>query len=246
VVQDDRPVVYHPNGYIPFDKSDRYSERVVLTEESISDQIIDAALGNYGLLLDYYSRSSCLFLGFSPRDPGLRSMLRQFARRSPGTIHYYVHYCDASTPSRAEIKEGSRANFDLFNMITLYLNEAKINVLLELTAMTDEDQFRDYFVQAGVPVTYRFYVAGPVSVGKTTVISRLQGLDIVDEWLRPRDPLIAKPSNELSEEQRRQVDLWIMEQLRFKNGRFENAGLGLHVIGQGSSRCLRLHCAVEV
>ena len=42
VIQDDRPVIYHPNGYIPFHIIDRYSEQVVLTEEALSDQIIQS------------------------------------------------------------------------------------------------------------------------------------------------------------------------------------------------------------
>jgi hypothetical protein len=77
---------------------------------------------------------------------------------------------------------------------------------------------------------YYYCFAGPVSVGKTSVISMLQGVDIVDEWLRPRLPLIAKPSIELSSDERNQVDEWIMEQLRLKNARFEKAEVGIHVM----------------
>jgi hypothetical protein len=229
VVQDDRPVVYHPNGFVPFDLADRCSEQVILTEEDISDQIIDSVAGNYKFLFDYYSRCSCLFLGFSLTDPGLRSILRQSARRSPGTVHYYIRF-SRPKPSDSEMLESSSATFNLFNMITLYLDDSEIDVLLQLVAQTADDEFVDYFVQAGVPVTYRYYVAGPVSVGKTSVISRLQGVEIVDEWLRPRDPLIAKPANELSAEQREQVDQWILDQLRLKNARFERAGIGLHIM----------------
>jgi hypothetical protein len=58
----------------------------------------------------------------------------------------------------------------------------------------------------------------------------LQGVGIIDEWLRPRIPIIAKPSIELSSDERRQVDEWIMEQLRLKNVRFEKAEVGIHVM----------------
>jgi len=230
VVQQDRPVVYHPNGYIPFQAIDRYSEEVILTEEALSNQIIDAARGSFGLLVNYFGTSPCLFIGFSLTDPGMRSVLRQATRASPGTIHYYVRYCGSGAPPLAEQEEASQANFDLFNMVTLYLNGDEIKALLELLSMDDEDTLNDVFVRAGVSRRYFYYIAGVVSVGKTSVISRLQGLEIVDEWLRPRDPLIAKPSDQLGTCERKRVDEWILEQVRLKNGRFARAGVGLHVM----------------
>jgi hypothetical protein len=229
VVQDDRPVVYHPNGYVPFDLAERCSEQIVLTEEAISDQIIDSFAGSYQLLLDYYSRSSCLFLGFSLADAGLRSMLRQSARRSPGTVHYYIRYADSNS-SIDEKAEATNANFELFNMITLYLDSSDIATLLRLIAEVGDDELNDYFFKADAPTEYFYCLAGPVSVGKTSAISMLQGVDIVDEWLRPRLPLIAKPSSELSPDERRRVDDWIIEQLRLKNARFEKAKVGIHVM----------------
>ncbi|OEC93571.1 hypothetical protein A9Z06_09065 [Rhizobium sp. YK2] len=230
VVQQDRPVVYHPNGYIPFQAIDRYSEEVILTEEALSNQIIDAARGSFALLVEYFSKSPCLFIGFSLTDPGMRSMLRQAARASSGTIHYYIRYCGSGAPPPAEQEEASQANFDLFNIVTLYLDGDEIKALLELLSMDDEDTFNDVFVRAGAPQRYLYYIAGVVSVGKTSVISRLQGPEIVDEWLRPRNPLIAKPSDELDDSERKRVDEWILEQVRLKNGRFARAGGGLHVM----------------
>jgi hypothetical protein len=233
VIQEGRPVIYHPNGYIPFHVIDRCSERVVLTEEALSDQIIDSVMGSYGLLLNYYCRSPCLFLGFSLTDPGLRSMLRQSARRSPGTVHYYIRYCSGAARQelqKPEIEEATKANFDLFNMVTLYLTDAQIKALLQLVACLDHDAFNDIYVRAGRSTKYFYYIAGPVSVGKTAVISRLQGLEIVDEWLKPRDPLIAKPSNQLTKEEKERVDEYILEQLRLKNSRFEMAQLGFYVM----------------
>ncbi|MBY2925843.1 SIR2 family protein [Rhizobium leguminosarum] len=230
VVQQDRPVVYHPNGYIPFQAIDRYSEEIILTEEALSNQIIDAARGSFAHLVNYFSKSPCLFLGFSLTDPGMRSMLRQATRASAGTVHYYIRYCGSGAPPLAEQEEASQANFDLFNIVTLYLDGDEIKALLELLSMEDEDTFNDVFVRAGVSQRYLYYIAGVVSVGKTSVISRLQGPEIVDEWLRPRDPLIAKPSDELDASERKRVDEWILEQVRLKNGRFARAGGGLHVM----------------
>jgi hypothetical protein len=230
VVQDDRPVVYHPNGFVPEQIIDRYSEDVVLTEEAMSDQVLDAAGGGYRLLLDYFSRSSCLFLGFSLTDPGMRSMLRQSERRAPGTVHYYVRYCPDRKPPEEEAFELVEANFNLFNMKTLYLNEAEICALLQLISNIDEDTFKDRYASAGIPEVYLYHVCGAVSVGKTSAISRLQGIGIVDEWLDRRDPLIAKPSSDLTAEELTRVDDWILGQVRKKNRRFQEARLGIHVM----------------
>ena len=185
--------------------------------------------GNFAVLLDYFSRSPCLFVGFSLTDPGLRSMLRQASRRSPGTVHYYVRYCHSGRPSVAEQEEAREANFNLFNMVTLFLNSDEIKALFELLSMEDE-AVNDVFIRAGIPRVYRYYIAGVVSVGKTSVISCLQGLEIVDEWLRPRDPLIAMPSDKLGPAERARVDHWILDQVRLKNGRFAQAREGLHVM----------------
>ncbi|EGQ9576183.1 hypothetical protein F3S07_23975, partial [Vibrio alginolyticus] len=112
VIQNNRPVVYHPNGFIPEHAVDRYSETVVLTEESISDQIIESATGKYRILFDYFSRSPSLFVGFSLNDPGMRSILRQTERSSPGTVHYYIHYYKKEKPTQEEIEEITRVNFE--------------------------------------------------------------------------------------------------------------------------------------
>ena len=96
--------------------------------------------------------------------------------------------------------------------------------------MVPEPQLYDTFVLAQQPWKHLYYVAGPVSVGKTSVISRLRGVDVVDEWLTPRKPEIAKPSVELTEKERREVDEWIMDQVRLKNGSFRQAKCGIHAM----------------
>jgi hypothetical protein len=48
LLQEGRPVVYHPNGFLPFDLIDRYSDNIVLTEEALSDQIVGFGLAVRG------------------------------------------------------------------------------------------------------------------------------------------------------------------------------------------------------
>jgi hypothetical protein len=231
LLQDDRPVVYHPNGYLPFDLIDRYSDNVVLTEEALSDQIIGYGLGEYATLLDYVTTRSCLFIGFSLNDSAQRTLLRQAVHRAPGNVHYYVQFLDDKTKvTEQEMADLRETNFDLFNVVTLFLDSRDCRTLFELVAISSDDDFDDAFFKAGRPEVYRYYVAGPVSIGKTSTISRLQGLTVVDEWLSPKDPLIAKASHELTDEQRQKVDDWIMEQLRLKNRRFCMANRGIHVM----------------
>jgi hypothetical protein len=230
VVQDGRPVVYHPNGYIPFVPIDRYSEQLILTESALADQALDAMSGGFALLAEYYSRSPSLFLGFSLEDPAMRNMLRHATHRAPGVVHYYVKFCRESIPTESERAEATETNFDLFNMVTLYLTDREYPDLLSLLAETSTDEFDYLCGEAGVPTQYLYYLTGPVSVGKTTVLSRLQGVTVVDEWLTPRDPLIAKPSNQLTVDERNQVDDWILKQLRLKNLRYSKAGRGIHVM----------------
>lgn len=230
LLQEGRPVVYHPNGFLPFDLVDRYSDNIVLTEEALSDQIIGFGVGEYATLLDYFSRTPCLFIGFSLEDPALRTLLRQAVRRSPGSVHYYVRYVEDHDMSQEQMQDIRETNFDLFNVVTLFLTNEDLEALLELVAVVPEPELYDTFELAQQPWKHLYYVAGPVSVGKTSVISRLRGVDVVDEWLTPRKPEIAKPSVELTEEERREVDEWIMDQVRLKNGSFRRGKCGIHVM----------------
>jgi len=230
LLQDGRPVVYHPNGFLPFDLVDRYSENIILTEEALSDQIVGFGLGEYATLLDYFSRTPCLLIGFSLEDTALRTLLRQSVRRSPGSIHYYVRFIEDNSLTDDQMRDIRETNFDLFNVVTLFLTTEDLRALLELVAVAPETQLYDTFGIADQPPRYLYYVAGPVSVGKTSVIARLRGVDVVDEWLTPRKPEIAKPSTELHQTERQAVDEWIMDQVRLKNFRFRQASLGIHIM----------------
>ena len=230
VVQDDRPVIYHPNGFLPYHLIDRGSDRVILTEEALSDQTLDLSIGAYQTLLDYFARCPVLLVGFSLSDPAQRALLRQAVRLSPGVVHYYVHWCGHTRPTPEQQREIAESNFALFGIVTLFLDNEELRLLLELVVTLSDDEFKAEFFRARVPYRYKYYVSGAVSVGKTTAISMLKGLAVVDEWLTPRLPLIARPSTSLSPDEKAQVDQWIMEQLRLKNQRFRNAEPGLHIM----------------
>jgi hypothetical protein len=126
--------------------------------------------------------------------------------------------------------EISRINFDLYNFVTLFLNSSDISCLLNIISHKSDDEFKDLFVQSGVSPTYLYNITGAISVGKTTAIARLQGMTIIDEWLSPREQLIAKSTEQLNEKERETVDRWVLDQVRLKNRRFIDANVGLHVM----------------
>ena len=229
-IQSDRPVIYHPNGFLPYHLIDRGSNTVILTEESLSDQTLDLSVGAYKTLLDYFSRAPVFLIGFSLADPAQRALLRQALRLSPGVVHYCVHYCGHARPSNEQQNEIAESNFALFGIVTLFLNDDELRELLVLVVASTDDEFKGAFFEANEPYRYKYYVSGTVSTGKTTAIAMLKGLSVVDEWLTPRNPLIAKPSTSLTPAEEAEVDKWIMRQLRLKNQRFRNAEPGIHIM----------------
>jgi hypothetical protein len=159
LIQEGRPVVYHPNGFLPFDLIDRYSDNIVLTEEALADQIIGFGLGEYAALLDYFCRTPCLFIGFSLEDAALRTLLRQSVHRSPGIVHYCVRWVPDRSMSEAQMRHIRETNFDLFNIVTLFLTNEDLSALLDMVAVLPETQINDRFRVAGRPRTYRYYIA---------------------------------------------------------------------------------------
>ena len=69
-------------------------------------------------------------------DPTLRYMLRQCARIHPGHYHYYVSYVSAhDQPDKVRRRAEFDANFDIHNLITLFLNAADLAALGDLLCM---------------------------------------------------------------------------------------------------------------
>jgi hypothetical protein len=68
-----------------------------------------------------------------------------------------------------------------------------------------------------LPPTYTFYLSGAVGVGKTTALTRFKSLTSFDEWLDPKDPLLHKAADKLTEDEKRKVDQWINKQFRRRN-----------------------------
>jgi len=226
-----RGVIYHPNGFLPLRKTDGYSENIIFLEQEYADQLIDVGSGHYACLLNHMSKTTLLFLGLSLHDTTLKHLLRVSARNTPGAFHYHIHWCHGEKPSDDEQQAVSRANFSVYNLVTLFLTTEEIKALVRYVMM-DQDAFDSVCDDEprGVNTIYRFYITGVVGAGKTTAVEQVRGIDGFDEWVDRKHPLLSKPHQELAPNQRSDVDAWINQQFRKKNRRVSKASHGISII----------------
>jgi len=220
-------IIYHPNGSIPEKQMEIPSDRFIFSEHEFADQLLDMLAGDFSTLLNHFSKNTCLFIGLSLDDQTLRNLLRQTARSNPGHYHYYIKYLPKSDELTEESKNAIKlANFKVYNLITLFLDDGEIAALGELISISDQS-FCDFAQINGVKIKYSYYLTGPIGVGKSTAISYFRNLITYDEWLEPRPDLLSKPWKELKEIEKKYTDNWIASQFKLKNDnlRYKNFGL---------------------
>lgn len=225
-------VVYHPNGFLPFRISEHPSERLVFLEDSFADQLIDSTHGHYNVLVDYFAHNTCLMLGLSLSDPTLKHILRTNAINNPGIYHYYISYV---APEKTVINEKaiSEANFDVYNLITLFLNSEEIAGLLELINMNDTE-FEKYVEEVcGVYRSYKYILVGSVAVGKSTAMSYFKSISAQDEWLEYMPEDMAKDPSKVDAGKIDGIDEWIAKQWGKKNYKLLRTTDGIHIIDRG-------------
>lgn len=227
-------IVYHPNGYLPRSPLEAPAESLVLSEDAFADQLIDTMAGHFSSLLHHFSKTTCLLVGLSLDDSTLRHLLRQNAKINPGHYHYFVHYVedlDALDPKELDARRD--ANFEVFNLITLFLTGAEIAALGRLLSL-EFRELRAAAAEAGASLSYTYYLTGVPGVGKTTTSSYFKSLVTYDEWLERRLPEMGRPHVELSSDEREKVDAWIRNQIGLKNQRLvddeREKGVGLTVV----------------
>lgn len=229
----DRAIIYHPNGFLPRNRFENPSDRIVLTEDSFGDQLIDTMSGQYAALVNHLSKNTCLFVGLSLDDQTLRHILRQQARMNPGHVHYYVAFVKGARPDDRTCDAERDANFDVFNLVTLFLDQAELASLGRL--LVADDATVTSFKQ---PKSYTFYLSGAPGSGKTTTASYLRNLITYDEWLDARPAALAKPHDQLTDDELKEVDQWIVAQIGLKNNRVaydcSHEPVGIRVV----DRCL--------
>ncbi len=223
-------VIYHPNGYLPQNALEGHSEQLVFSDDAFGDQLLDTMAGRLANLSQHLFGHTCLFLGLSLEDTTLKHLLRQNARLHPGHHHYYVAYSGHDRRLTDDRRDAiSDANFDTYNLITLFLDNGEIRALGRLLNMSD-DEFADEAEDADIGVKYCYYLVGSICVGKTTALSHLGSLLTVDEWFERRLPALAKPYDTLTGPERRLVDDWIARQFSLKNRALARRREGIFVI----------------
>ena len=222
-------IIYHPNGFLPRVLIDGGSDGLVFSEDSFADQLIASMTGHYSTLLHHLSKNTCLFIGLSLNDSTLKHLLRQSAAFSPGHCHYYVAFQSDKKISANQQKAIRESNFELYSLITLFLNKEDIKDLGELLQLS-EPEFEDECRFAKVKRKFVFYVTGPVGSGKTTTVNYFRNLTTFSEWPETRHELLVKPAYQLTPVEKAEVDRWIANMFFKKNRNLSHIREGITVI----------------
>jgi predicted ATPase len=231
----DRTPIFHPNGYLPSNLHEKHSDTLVFSEDEFADQLTDLSSSSYQYLFNNLVRNTCLLIGLSLDDGTLKNLLRQNAKLHPGNFHYYVRYIERPDElSEHEKIAISDTNFEIYNLITIFLTKADHGTLAELLSMappghgTDADEFEE--LAKDIESKFVFYIAGSVASGKTTLLSYFRNTYVFDEWLEPRIPEIVKPSNVLTPSERAIADAWVLKQVRMKNNNLSAMKSGIYFV----------------
>jgi hypothetical protein len=225
--QKDNSVIYHPNGFLPMSFQDSSAD-LVFSDDAFQDQLVSAATGKYIHLSNHLFRNTCLLVGLSLDDVTLQSLLRQNAVTNPGNIHYIVHFKAAGAPSNDDSERTVfEANFNSYNLYTLFLSNSEIRDLAELIS-ADAHTFDLNYACEGTKFVY--YLIGSVGAGKSTAAKNFRSLTTYDEWIDERIPELAVPDDTLLPEEKQRVDSWIAEQFRKKNFALMKHTEGIHLI----------------
>ncbi|MCP4562917.1 MAG: hypothetical protein GY873_25065 [Bosea sp.] len=221
------PIIYHPNGFLPRNLLES-TDQLVFSEESFADQLLQLNQHKEDYLASHIAGKTCLFIGLSLNDANLKHLLRTGATANPGQCHYYVCYDDGTLCNDA--KDALRlANFQVYNLITLFLGKAGISALGSLITK-DDTQINRGAEQAGINLRFFYYVTGPMGVGKSTCLSHLYSLAAYDEWTQERLPELAKDRKLLTEPERKKVDKWLDDEFFRKNWNLHTAEEGLNIV----------------
>ena len=191
-----KAVIYHPHGMLPKELMEFPRDRLVFSESSYAKLFLGALAGDFSFLLNHTSKNTCLIVGSSLEDEDLRNLLIQTAQGNPGNPHYHVHFVGAGDSIvKDEAEAIRRTNFQVHNLVTLFLGEAEIAALADLlheNFIADSD-LADALTELDTTAKYHFYLTGPVGVGKSTAATQLRSLMVLEEWVEPRPGLLAKP-----------------------------------------------------
>ena len=152
------------------------------------------------------------------------------ARQNPGNYHYYVMFTGGKVTLTNDARDAiRRTNFRVYNLITLFLDDNGIAALADIITV-DENKFYDLCQECGVDPNYRYYITGPLGVGKSTTINYMRNLVVYDEWLEKRLEILGKPWDQLTDAEQAEADRWIINQFKLKNDRIRYKKSGIFLI----------------
>ncbi|GBE10260.1 hypothetical protein BMS3Abin12_00822 [bacterium BMS3Abin12] len=229
-------VIYHPNGVVPQNPLETPSDRFVFSEASYVKQLMGIFAGEQAGLVSHLSKHTCLLIGLSLEDDTLRNALMQASRLCPGNVHYYIHYLKLNeTLGKTTKRAITLANFKVYNLVTLFLNDKEVDALGELINVErcPTNEFCDFAAQHDIQVRYRYYVTGALGVGKSTAINQFRNLVVLDEWLEQRLSILGKGWDKLTDDEKSTVDEWIVKQFKTKNDILRHDREGIFLMDRG-------------
>lgn len=221
-------VIYHPNGFLPFDKKKFQSENIVFSDGSFADQLLEGMSGNFSTLLHVLTKKTSVLIGHSLTDSTLLHLLRKAATISPGNYNYFVHFTPAGTDVKNK-KAIFEANFNNYNLITLFFDSADIDEFFHAITMA-EPEFVDLSDVLGLPTKYTYYLVGSVGIGKSTALSQFGCLTTLDEWFDERPEEMADSPDKISTGNTINIDSWANEQFGKKNNYLHRKKVGVFLV----------------
>jgi hypothetical protein len=174
--------IYHPNGYIPLLRG-KQSDSLILTEAGFADHLANANTEESHFLLRHLADKTFIIIGHSLSDATLKNALRQHANLRPGHVHYYVHWDERGAAGLSDDQQTAirNANFETYNLITIFADDKDIADLLEIVSK-DQKELEEFLTERSILPRYVYYIVGPVSAGKSTTLRHLRDLVTVEEW----------------------------------------------------------------
>lgn len=233
--KNNKSVIYHPNGYIPYNEKNSIEGNFVFSEKSFQDQLIDTMSGRYNPLQYLFLNYTMLLTGLSLDDQTLRHMLRKNAILNPGHFHYFIYYIDPNKqekiPSEEDMEAIRESYFETFNLVTLFLNQDEINQLATYINPENDETFNRKNLDYKLPSSYVFYISGTPGTGKTSSLNQLTDYIIQDEFQdRHRDDLY-QSYKKLNDKQKKELNSWIQNQFRIRN---------MHIHRERGNNCIQL------
>ncbi|HBP29728.1 MAG TPA: hypothetical protein DD666_09965 [Advenella kashmirensis] len=224
----DRCVIYHPNGFLPFDKKKFQSENLIFSDGAFADQLLDGIGGGLSTLLHVLTKKTSILIGHSLTDSTLLHLLRKSASIGPGNYNYFICFT-SKTSNRQNETAIFEANFNNYNLITLFFDSEDIEDFLRAITIPDEE-FLQVSDELGLQTKYIYYLVGSIGIGKSTVISQFGSLTTLDEWFDERPAAMADSPEKLSTASTIDIDTWTNLQFGKKNNYLERKQIGVFLV----------------